>query len=284
VRRDAIPARYRDKCRVQLEVGIDDPGERRIQPRPRENGRFRVLYVGRLVYPKGVHLGLAALARLRTTHPEATFTIIGSGPDEAWLRRAARHFGVADAVNWIPQLDRAGVMRAYAGHDAFLYPSLHESSADAVLEALSGGLPGPSQPAAGSPATRPALLAPGEWRDGWRHCGRAVRIADTARAVDGRRGGARASTRTDREVARMEQLYRTALRALPRRRGHPVGRTVSPALPARLRAVRYAYCLMAGAMSPSDRERRRARHNFGPSEWLRTKVSRDRPRTRGNLQ
>jgi hypothetical protein len=29
--RDAIPARYRDKCRVQLEFGIDDPGERMEQ-------------------------------------------------------------------------------------------------------------------------------------------------------------------------------------------------------------------------------------------------------------
>jgi glycosyltransferase involved in cell wall biosynthesis len=87
---DAIPARYHDKCCVQPEVGIDDPGDRRVVPRPRESGRFRVLYVGRLEFLKGVHLGLAAFALLRARHPEATLTIIGSGPDEAWLRRKAR--------------------------------------------------------------------------------------------------------------------------------------------------------------------------------------------------
>ena len=222
--RDAIPARYRDKCRVQLEVGIDDPGERLIQPRPREKGRFRVLYVGRLAYPKGVHLGLAALARLRTTHPEATFTIIGSGPDEAWLRRAARHFGVADAVSWIPQLDRAGVMRAYAGHDAFLYPSLHESSADAVLDALSRGLPvvaiAAGGPAALADSPCALLVPPGEPGETVAAlAGALARIAeDTALArsmVDAAVRRARQHYGRDREVARMEQLYRTALRVPP---------------------------------------------------------------------
>jgi glycosyltransferase involved in cell wall biosynthesis len=220
----AIPARYRDKCRVQLDVGIDDPGEQRLQPRSRETGRFRVLYVGPLAYAKGVHLGLAALARLRTTHPEATFTIIGSGPDAAWLRRTARHIGVEDAVSWIPQLDRPGIARAYAGHDAFLYPSLHEPSADAVLEALSRGLP-----VVGIATGGPAVLAdppcallvppgePGETVAAL--AGALARIAeDTALArsmVDTAVRRTRQGFGREREVARMEQLYRTALRIPP---------------------------------------------------------------------
>jgi glycosyltransferase involved in cell wall biosynthesis len=38
-------------------------------------------------------------------------------------------------------MERTGVMEAYTRHDAFLFPSLHDSSGNAVLEALSCGLP-----------------------------------------------------------------------------------------------------------------------------------------------
>jgi glycosyltransferase involved in cell wall biosynthesis len=220
--RDAIPARYRDKCRLQLELGIDDPDGRRGPHPPRAAGRFRILYVGRLVYLKGVHLGLAALARLRKTHPEATLTIIGSGPDEAWLRREARRLGVDDAVTWVPWLERAAVMRAYAGHDAFLFPSLHDSSGNAVLEALSSGLPVVCIAAGG-----PAVLAdpscaflvppgtPGETVNALADA--LARLADDtvlARSmVDAAVRRARQDFSWDRQVARMEQLYHAALPA-----------------------------------------------------------------------
>lgn len=137
---ESIPPRFRDKCVVQVELGTDGhPGAARM--RRRENGSFRLLYVGRLVYWKGLHLALMAFARLRADHPWATLTVVGSGPDEAWLHDVARRLGLDGAVNWIPRLAHAAVMRAYARHDAFLFPSLHDSSGNVVLEALSSGLP-----------------------------------------------------------------------------------------------------------------------------------------------
>jgi len=48
---------------------------------------------------------------------------------------------VRDAITWVPWLEQAVVMRTYPRHDAFLFPSLHDSSGNAVLEALSQGLP-----------------------------------------------------------------------------------------------------------------------------------------------
>lgn len=224
--RDAIPARYRGKCRVQLEVGIDDPGERSIQPHTREDGRFRILYVGRLVYLNGVHLALAALARLRRTHPQATLTVIGSGPDEAWLRRAARRLGADEAVTWIPWLERAAVMRAYAGHDAFLFPSLHDSSGNAVLEALASGLPvvciATGGPAVLADASCAFLVPPGKPGETVEALAAALaRLADDnvlARSMfEAAVLRARQQFSWDRQVARMEQLYRSALPAPPAR-------------------------------------------------------------------
>lgn len=139
-----IPRRYRDKCRICLEVGTQDDapavGWGGAARAPTE-GRFRVLYVGRLVYWKGLHLGLAAFARLAERHPEAHLTVVGRGPQEDWLRARAKQLGIADSITWIPWMERDAVLRIYPRHDVFLYPSLHDSSGNVVLEALAGGLP-----------------------------------------------------------------------------------------------------------------------------------------------
>jgi glycosyltransferase involved in cell wall biosynthesis len=136
-----IPEKYRDKCLVQAEVGTDGDLKPAACRQKRKDNCFQVLYVGRLVYWKGLHLGLMAFAAFSAMHANARLTIIGSGPDELWLRRHAQRLGLADTVTWIPWLERAMVMRAYPRHDVFLFPSMHDSSGNAVLEALSCGLP-----------------------------------------------------------------------------------------------------------------------------------------------
>jgi glycosyltransferase involved in cell wall biosynthesis len=228
--RDAIPARYRDRCRLQLEVGIDDPGERRVEPRAREAGRFRVLYVGRLSYLKGVHLGLAALARLRATHPGATLTIIGSGPEELWLQRVARRLGVSDAVEWIPWMEHSAVMGAYADHDAFLFPSLHDSSG-AMLEALSSGLPvvclATGGPAALADPSCALLVPPGRPAETVEAlAGALARLADDTALARALVEAAARRTRDEfawhRQIARMEGLYRVALPGAQARSKEPV--------------------------------------------------------------
>jgi glycosyltransferase involved in cell wall biosynthesis len=125
---------------VQAEVGIDESALAVHQPIQRDNGYFRALYVGRLVYWKGLHLGLMAFARFRETH-RAQLTIIGTGPDERWLRELAQRLGLGDSVIWISWLDHQTVLKIYPRYDAFLFPSLHDSSGNSVLEALANGLP-----------------------------------------------------------------------------------------------------------------------------------------------
>lgn len=139
---ESIPSRYRGKCRLQLEIGTDyrDLYEQGPQP-PEASAGLRVLYVGRLVYMKGLHLGLRAFASLLRRYDDARLTIVGTGPEEPRLRRLAGQLGIAHAVRWVPWLPQREVMAVYPRHDAFLFPSLHDSSGNAVLEALSCGLP-----------------------------------------------------------------------------------------------------------------------------------------------
>ena len=73
--------------------------------------------------------------------PDAQLTIVGKGAEEGRLRAAAVAHGVAGNVRFVPWLPQEKLFEQYQNHDLFVYPSLHDSSGNAVLEALSFGLP-----------------------------------------------------------------------------------------------------------------------------------------------
>lgn len=139
-----IPARYRNKADISLAIGIERELQEYLSRENRRKGHdygVKVLYVGRLLYWKGLHLGLPAFSRLREKIPEATLTLIGSGPDENRLKNMARRLDISDAVTWIPWMEREDVLDEYKEHDIFLFPSLHDSGGMVVLEAMAAGLP-----------------------------------------------------------------------------------------------------------------------------------------------
>lgn len=134
-----IPQLYHSKCKVELEVGINNIPD--VSTRSIQEGKIKILYAGRLIYWKGVHLAIKAYARLAKKHPDVEFTIVGSGPDEEWLKEIARQENVLDKINWIPRVDQAVLFEMYRNYDLLLFPSLHDSSGGVVLEAISFGIP-----------------------------------------------------------------------------------------------------------------------------------------------
>ncbi len=140
--RALIPRRFRHKAEVELAIGWD--GESAASPATggdNPTGPLRALCVGRLLYWKGLHLGLAAFRRLLDSHADARLTIVGDGAGEARLKRLAARLGIAGNVEWVPWLARDELLALYARHDVLLYPSLHDSGAMVVLEALAAGVP-----------------------------------------------------------------------------------------------------------------------------------------------
>ena len=99
------------------------------------------LYVGRLLYWKGLHLALRALAEVRRTAPLVRLTIIGDGPDRAWLESVAEDAGVMDMVDWHAAKPHVEVSLQFRENLALLFPSLHDSGGMVVLEALAAGVP-----------------------------------------------------------------------------------------------------------------------------------------------
>jgi glycosyltransferase involved in cell wall biosynthesis len=138
----AIPSRFHTKCRVQLEIGNDDT----ISAVSLSNATqfckgLRIAFVGRLIYWKGAHLAIKAFAKANNQNLDLSFTIIGSGPDEEYLHKIARDSGVEDTIEWVPWLPREELIARYAKFDVLLFPSLHDSSGNVVLEAMANALP-----------------------------------------------------------------------------------------------------------------------------------------------
>jgi glycosyltransferase involved in cell wall biosynthesis len=101
----------------------------------------RLLYAGRLLYWKGVHIAVQAFAKLLTKIPNARFTIVGSGPEEARLKADTVNRKIKDNVDFISWLPQRKLFELYDSHDLFLFPSLHDSAGFVVLEALCHGMP-----------------------------------------------------------------------------------------------------------------------------------------------
>jgi glycosyltransferase involved in cell wall biosynthesis len=97
--------------------------------------------VGRLLYWKGVHIALRAMAELAASVPAARLTIVGKGPELERLKAEARRLKVCSRVTFVPWLPRGQLTAFYDAHDLFLFPSLHDSSGGVVLEAQGRGLP-----------------------------------------------------------------------------------------------------------------------------------------------
>jgi glycosyltransferase involved in cell wall biosynthesis len=97
-----------------------------------------VLFVGRLVFEKGVQVLLGAAARLNDKAPRTKFVIVGSG-DQAWLAQIALERGVADRVEFIQRLPDKALWRLYRVADVAVFPSLYEPFGMVAVESMAAG-------------------------------------------------------------------------------------------------------------------------------------------------
>jgi glycogen synthase len=108
--------------------------------RPRQ-GPARLLYLGRLEYEKGIHDAIAALPRIRRTHPGTTLTIAGTGTQQQWLVEQARKHKVLKATTFVGHLDHEELVRLLHTADAAVLPSHYEPFGIVALEAAATGIP-----------------------------------------------------------------------------------------------------------------------------------------------
>ncbi len=138
--RDALPANSREPIRIHIEIGVPEvsvPAKSLRDP----TAPLRLLFAGRFLYWKGMGIGLRALAAARARGIDARLTMVGAGPQESAWRRLANDLGLDDHIDWLGWLPHSDFQRRYLQHDAILFPSLHDSGGNVVLEAFAHAMP-----------------------------------------------------------------------------------------------------------------------------------------------
>jgi glycosyltransferase involved in cell wall biosynthesis len=115
---------------------------------------FELLFVGRLVERKGVHLLLDALAALPPQRP-VVLRVVGDGPERARLQEQAARLGLGERVVFHGFVTRDELEARIAACDCFVLPAVVDAKGDTeglgvvLLEAMSYGKPAIASAAGG---------------------------------------------------------------------------------------------------------------------------------------
>lgn len=138
--RNLLPNCFTGRFEVMSEVGIDDTLQSpRALDRNTNDGTLRVLFVGRLVGTKGLGLLLDAMHNVKCSSP-VQLDIVGDGPLRPHFTSQATQLSNV-RVRFHGRLPREEVDIFYQRADVFALPSFREPSGNAVIEAMSWGLP-----------------------------------------------------------------------------------------------------------------------------------------------
>jgi glycogen(starch) synthase len=120
-----------------LEPAVEDPEALRLRyARPDQH---LVLLVGRLVYEKGFHLALDALARAVRRPGNVRFLVAGTGTAEAELKRQARRLGLTRHGSFLGWVGDDMLHSLYRVSEVVIVPSIYEPFGLVALEAMASG-------------------------------------------------------------------------------------------------------------------------------------------------
>ena len=166
---------------------------------PRDWSYPQLFSVGRIVYQKGLDLGLRALAQLKDL--DWHWSIAGDGPQMATLKSLAHELGIDERVTFLGWQSKEELAKDYQQASLFLFPSRHEGMPNAMLEAMSSGLPVVATEIAGNEELvvegKTGLLVPSEDVDALRDALRKALTDSTLRE----RMGAASRLRVEKEYS-----------------------------------------------------------------------------------
>ncbi|MEA2552656.1 MAG: hypothetical protein QOJ65_832, partial [Fimbriimonadaceae bacterium] len=100
-----------------------------------------ILYVGRFVREKGIHLLLDCANVVLSEDPKAKFIVVGSGGSRDRFERFSDWAGIADRVVFTGFLSSKPLYQLYRCADLATFPSLYEPFGIVALEAMAAGVP-----------------------------------------------------------------------------------------------------------------------------------------------
>ncbi len=138
---------FREDKLIRIPNGVDidrfraGDGTRKLL----QDGKLNIIFSGRLVYRKGIDILLRAFRNIQESHPEVHLNILGSGKLQMGdsFEEELRGFVIDKKLEGSITFhgDVENVEEYLAEADIFAFPSRHEGLPNALLEAMSSGLP-----------------------------------------------------------------------------------------------------------------------------------------------
>lgn len=100
-----------------------------------------ILYVGRLVYEKGIQNLIAAMPKILSNYNDAKLIIAGRGGMIEELKSEAASLGLNNKIYFTGYLDSKQVQKMYKCADVAVFPSTYEPFGIVALEAMLAGVP-----------------------------------------------------------------------------------------------------------------------------------------------
>jgi L-malate glycosyltransferase len=95
----------------------------------------------RVTHRKGLDYLIKSIARIAPKYPNIYLKIMGDGNAKAELEILSKALGIDDRVEFLGRIPRENTSPYYQEASVFVMPSLNEGMSNAMLEALSSGLP-----------------------------------------------------------------------------------------------------------------------------------------------
>ena len=95
----------------------------------------------RITARKGIEYLIRAIAKLASKYPQVLLEIMGDGNDRERLEGIVRELHLENSVRFLGRIPREETRPYYQRAHLFVLPSLNEGMSNAMLEALSSGLP-----------------------------------------------------------------------------------------------------------------------------------------------
>lgn len=126
---------------IEIELGLPDdqvllPPKRTVS----QDGKIKLLYVGRVISTKGLRYAIRALSKAKALSM-VELVVIGDGDDLPACRDEVKRLDLQDHVQLLGWKSKQEVENFYCAADIFLFPSFREPTGGVLLEAMMHGLP-----------------------------------------------------------------------------------------------------------------------------------------------
>lgn len=129
---------FKKKAVTSLEIGIDKINADNSTKRD----KHVFLYVGRFISWKGIELTLLSFKYYHDRFDNnAHLILIGKGYLRTKIEQFATEHNLTDNITIIDWINQKDLLHYYQSCGVMLFPSLHDSSGNVVLEAISCGMP-----------------------------------------------------------------------------------------------------------------------------------------------